>query len=261
MPTITVQTIYDWVDSIAPFDTAESFDNVGLLIGAANAPVEKVMFCVDITEDAVHDAVLTGAQLIVSHHPLMFGGISRINYTVPEGRALCAILEARLNVICAHTNWDKAKGGTSDSLAEALKLSEITAADEYVRVGTLQTPFSIEQLTHYAKGILHADVRRYGETAGLISRVAVGAGACGDRAEEAILKGAQAFVVGETKHHELLFACGQGLLVLEAGHFASEIIGITALYNRFQTAAAENLWQVRQQLYAKAPFWGARQAP
>ena len=254
MSGITVQTVYDWLNGIAPFDTAEGFDNVGLLLGDAAAPVKKLLFCVDVTEDVVQEAVRQGTELIVSHHPLMFGGISRIDYTVPEGRVLYALLTNRMNVIAAHTNWDRAQGGISDSLAEALSLKEITPANEYVRVGTVGPPMSTAALLDYVKERIPAQVRSYGSPDGLVSRVAVAGGASGEFADAAIKLGAQAFIVGEAKHHELLFACGQGLLVIEAGHFATEAFGMEALYRRFQAEAALQDWPVQPLVYVTASF-------
>ena len=254
---LTVREVYGWLDGIAPFATAESFDNVGLLIGDLNATVDALLFCVDITEAVVQEAVNRGAQLIVAHHPLMFGGVTSIDYGTPEGRVLCALMAARLHVIVAHTNWDRAPGGVSDSLGEALGLQGLEAADEYIRVGMLKEPLGADALTEHAAKSLHAHVSRFGEAKEPLSRIAVGGGASGDRAAAAIAAGAQALLVGELKHHELLFACGQGLVVLAAGHFASELVGMEALYRRFQNVAAKNLWQVQPLLYSKAPFWGA----
>ena len=256
-----VREICGWMDGIAPFDTAESYDNVGLLIGSPHAKVDKVLFCLDVTEDVVEEAVAQGAQLIISHHPLLFGGITRIDYTKPAGRVLCAMVQARLNLIAAHTNWDKAPGGVADSLGAALGLESLTAEDEYIRLGILPAPMDIEDFSAHVQKVLEAPVRRYGDTEEPISRVAVGPGACGEKVTEAAAQGAQVFVVGEIKHHELLFACEQGMVVLETGHFATEMGGMTALYHRFQKAAAQNHWQVQPLLYSKAPFSGACRKP
>ncbi len=257
MPAITVETVLSWLDAVAPPDRAESFDSVGLLVGSATALVERILFCVDVTEDTVREAVDRQAQVILSHHPIMFGGIRRIDYAKPEGRTLCALLEARLHLIAAHTNWDKAPGGVSDSLAEALGLEAVAAAGEYVRTGRLPKPLLLDELAAHVGQTLRGPVRCYGHAQGPILRVAVGPGACGEFAKEAEAAGAQAFVVGEIKHHELLDACGRGLVVLEAGHFASEAAGMAALYNRFQSAAQQNQWDVSAWLLTQAPYKGA----
>jgi len=254
-----VKAIVDWLESIAPFSTAEPYDNVGLLAGDPCASVDKALFCLDVTDDVVREAVDKGAQLIIAHHPLMFSGVKRIDYTVPEGRILCALLEARLNLIVAHTNWDRAQGGVSDSLAEKLGLREPVAVDEYVRMGNLETPLSADAFAAHVQNCLGAHVRVYGEAQEPLSRVAVGPGACGELVNVAVAAGAQAFVVGEIDYDELLFACGQGLVVFESGHYATEFPGMVALYHRFQDNAA-SLLHVKPLLYSKAPFRGARSA-
>ncbi len=257
---VTVQTIYDWLDGIAPFTTAEAYDNVGLLVGDTAAEVHKALFCVDVTREAVQEAVRLGAQLLISHHPLMFGGIQRIEYAMPEGRVLQALLADKLNVIAVHTNFDKAPGGTGDSLAQVLGLEDVKATGDYVRMGQLPTALRLEALEALVRERLQSVVRRYGQGREPVSRVAVGPGAAGDGVEEAFAAGAQAYVVGEIKHHELLWATAQGLTVLEAGHYATEWVGIQALYERFLTMAVTEGWSVSPLLLTQAPFSGVMRA-
>ncbi len=261
MAQISVQTVYDWLDSFAPFDTAEDFDNAGLLLGDRAVTVQKVLFALDATPEVAREAVRLGAELVVVHHPLMFGGIRRIDYTLPEGQALCTLAGNRVNLIAAHTNFDKAPGGTGDSLAQALELGGVAPVGEYIRMGTLKRPMAADELANFVQERLQSPLRRYGDGEGPITRAAVGPGACGAEADTALLAGAQAYVVGEIKHHELLDVCGRGLVVLEAGHFATEIIGLRALFQRFQTAAAKACWQVQPMLFPHIPFWGALGAP
>lgn len=254
---VTVQMVRDWLDGLAPFDTAEAYDNVGLLVGQGSAPVERILFCVDATYEVVKEALRQGAGLIVSHHPLMFGGIRRIDYDTPEGRILQAMLAARLSLIAAHTNLDKAPGGIGDSLARALGLQGVTPLGEYARMGALPQGLEAGELRAYVSRCLGAPVRLYGEAEGPISQVAVGPGAAGEGAWDAALAGAQAYVVGEIKHHELLGATAQGLLVLEAGHHASEAAGMKALCEEFQVMAAQKGWSAAALWFSQAPFPGA----
>ncbi len=256
----TVGEVLHWLDEVAPFETAEAYDNVGLLVGDAAAPAAKVLFCVDATLDVVQEAVRQGVQLIVAHHPLMFGGIRRIDYNLPEGRVLQALLSARLHLVVVHTNLDKAPGGTGDSLAQALGLQGVESAGEFLRVGHLPAPLTGEALQALVEERLQAQVRCYGQAAGPITSVAVGPGAAGDGAPLAAQRGVQAYVVGEIKHHEILLATGLGLLVLEAGHHATEAVGMKALYERFQTMAASEGLDNAPLWFSKAPFAGALSA-
>lgn len=254
---VTVHMVQEWLDGLAPFDTAEGYDNVGLLIGQGSALAEKILFCVDVTYEVVQEAVRQGAKLIVSHHPLMFGGIRRIAYDTPEGRVLQGILAAELSLIAVHTNLDKAPGGIGDSLAKALGLQNAAPLGEFAWMGTLPQPLEAGALRAHVSQRLGAMVRLYGKVHGPILQVAVGPGAAGGGARDAALAGAQAYVVGEIKHHELLEATAQGLLVLEAGHYATEAAGMKSLCEGFQTMAAGKGWSAAPLWFSQAPFPGA----
>lgn len=254
---VTVQGVYDWLDGLAPFDTAEGYDNAGLLVGEGSALVSRVLFCVDVTDEVIREALHQGAELIVSHHPLMFGGIRRIDYGTPEGRILQALAAHRLHLIAAHTNLDKAPGGIGDSLAQALGLTQIQSLGDYVRLGRLPKVLSARELGEYVHACLQAPVRRYGDEDRPISLLSVGPGAAGDGVREAYQGGAQAYIVGEIKHHELLWATAQGLPVVEAGHYATEAAGMKALYEGFQTMVAQQDWSVTPLWFSQAPFAGA----
>jgi len=249
--------VSDWLNAIAPFDSAESFDNVGLLMGSPNNDVTCVLFGMDLTEALADEALRLGAELIITHHPFIFHALKRIDYTGPQGRAMCKLMENRISVIAAHTNWDKAQGGVGDSLADALELRSTFSADEYVRVGTLSTPLSSSDFAQQITEKLRLAPRVYGAANSPISKIAVAGGAYGEGYEAAISAGAEAFVVGEIAHHEILDACERGLTVYEAGHFATEFPGIKVLYQLFLSDASAAGWPVDARLYDKAPFAGA----
>ena len=108
-----VKDVLGWLDGLAPFDSAEDFDNVGLLLGDEEAAVRGVTFGMDVTEALVDEALAHGDGLIVTHHPFIFHALKRINYHEPQGRVLLKLTANRVCVIAAHTNWDKAPGGIS----------------------------------------------------------------------------------------------------------------------------------------------------
>ncbi|MEF9878037.1 MAG: Nif3-like dinuclear metal center hexameric protein [Clostridia bacterium] len=257
MNTVTVKQVTDWLNAIAPFDTAEEFDNVGLLMGNPDAAVHNVCFGMDLTEKLAQEALAMNAELIVTHHPVIFTPLRRIDYTTPQGKTLCALAAAHVNVLAAHTNWDKAQGGVSDSLAQALDLRNVTSGDDYLRIGSLVVPQTADALSSRIERSLHFAPRRYGGGSASLSRVAVAGGSYGEGAALAVTLGAQAFVVGEIKHHEVLDACARGLTVYEAGHFATELPGIAALYERFLADAVKASWQVKAHLHFQAPYAGA----
>ena len=252
---VTVQQIWDWLDSFAPFATQEAFDNAGLVIGDPSATVECVLFALDATLPVVREAQTLGVQLMVTHHPLLFGGIRQLRTDRPEGAAVAAIAGSGLNLIAAHTNFDQAPGGTGDSLASALGLAAIlpTPGTPYLRTGFLPAPMRAADFLADVDRRLGACARLYGDPQMTLHRVAVGPGACGDAVALAAADGAQAYVVGEIKHHELLEAQGLGLTVLEAGHGCTEQPGITALYQRFLSDAQAGHWPVQAHLTAIRP--------
>ena len=252
-----VNQILDWLNAIAPFETAEGFDNVGLLMGDANADVHEVVFGMDVTEKLAQDAIDCGAELIISHHPFIFHALKRIDYTGPQGRTLCMLAQHGVSVIAAHTNWDQAAGGVGDSLANALSLTDVSSSDPYIRLGTLPSPMSADELSAHIRAALRVEPRCYPASTDLITRVAVAGGAYGEGSRTALEAGAQAYVVGEIAHHEILDAHMRGLTIYDAGHFPTELPGVANLYMRFLAEAAQSQWDVQAHLHSYAPYAGA----
>ena len=123
-----VKDVLGWLDGLAPFDSAEDFDNVGAASGRrGKRPCAASRSGMDVTEALVDEALAHGDGLIVTHHPFIFHALKRINYHEPQGRTLLKLTANRVCVIAAHTNWDKAPGGISDSLAQALGLTDVSA--------------------------------------------------------------------------------------------------------------------------------------
>lgn len=256
MQRVTVKDVADWLNGFAPFESAEDFDNVGLLAGDPAAEVHSVLFGLDATPELVAEAVQTGAELVVTHHPLIFHPLRRIDYSSPQGRAIVSLVKNGVSLIAAHTNWDKAVGGVCDALADALGLQNAQRADDFLRLGRLPSPLNREGMTRLIQTKLYVVPKVYGD-GDRFSAVAVAGGAYGEAATEALLRGAQAYVVGEIRHHELLDACARGLTVFEAGHYATEAPGIAALYQRFLQDAAAASWQVSARLFDSVPYLGA----
>ena len=253
---MTVQDVWNWLDGFAPFATQEGFDNAGLVIGAPGAQVHRVLFALDATLPVVQEAAQWGAQLLVTHHPLLFGGVRAIRVDEPEGAVIAALAGQRISLIAAHTNLDRAPGGTGDALAAVLGLADAcpTQGDPYLRTGTLATPQTASAFHQALNAALGACARRYGVADAPVQRVTVGAGAIGGEYPLAAADGAQAYVVGEIKHHELIGAQALGLIVYEAGHSATELPGIAALYQRFATEALAHHWPVEARLTAIPPY-------
>lgn len=122
----TVGEVYSFLQEKAPFELQEGFDNAGFLVGREGAQVSKILVALDITEQVAEEAAEQGAQLIVSHHPVIFGGVQSLTDQTITGRVLLALAESEIAAICAHTNLDAVEGGVNDALALRLGLTNIS---------------------------------------------------------------------------------------------------------------------------------------
>ncbi|HPJ02879.1 MAG TPA: Nif3-like dinuclear metal center hexameric protein [Candidatus Limiplasma sp.] len=249
---MTVNDVYKWLDAFAPFETQESYDNAGLLVGDPAAQVRKILFALDVTKAVVQEAARFGAELIVAHHPLMFHPVQTLLFDHSEGAVLKALAVSGISLIAAHTNLDQCPGGIADSLAEALELTDIqsSADSPYLRTGTLLAPMQAKAFLPLVSGKLQAPARLYGDPDAYLHSITVIPGAGG---EDAAYVKADAVVIGEIKHHELLAALDKGLVVVDAGHYPTEFPGIAALYQRFQKNAAQSGWAVEATLFSQPP--------
>ena len=138
---LTVQQVYDFINERAPFETQVAYDNSGLLVGDPAREVTGVHFALDVTTTVIDEAIRQGANLIVTHHPMMFSPIKRLVETTCEGQLLCRLVREGISLIAAHTNLDQAPGGVNDALAAAIGLESITG-EGFLRVGNLPQAMS-----------------------------------------------------------------------------------------------------------------------
>lgn len=213
---MTIQEIFHYLNDRAPMDTAEGWDNPGMLVGNPHREVNCVLVALDATAGAVDTAEAVGAQLIVTHHPVIFAPLKRLTAdSIPYRLAAAGI-----DLIAAHTNLDKAAGGVNDTLAARLGLADVAVtADEYTRIGTLPEAMSARDFAAHVAGVLDTAVRYSGDKE--VKTVAVCGGSGGDFMLRCI-GSADAYVTGEVRHHEWLAAAGN-INVIEAGHYATEV--------------------------------------
>lgn len=213
---MTVQDIFDLLNEKAPFASAEDWDNPGLLVGDPNRPVERVLVALDATAGAVDTAVALGAALILTHHPVIFAPLKRLNANSVPYR----LAQEGIALIATHTNLDKAIGGVNDTLADRLGLENVTIAEDgYTRIGVLPGEMTARDFAAHVAHVLDTPVRYAGETP--VATVAVCGGGGGDFIAGCVGL-ADAYVTGEVKHHEWLAAADQ-IGVVEAGHYATEV--------------------------------------
>ena len=213
--------LYEW----APRELAEDWDNVGLLVGDPAREVKRVLVALDITERVIDEAIQSGADLIVAHHPIMncaWHEVQTIRMDDWQGRKLTKLLEHRISAICVHTNLDAAEGGVNDILAQALglRIVETLSEDGIGRIGVLQNEKTLAQYLPFVLKSLNCRGLRYREGGKPVYRVAVGGGACGCYIRDALQKGCDTFVTSDLKYNDFLDT--EGLNLIDAGHFPTE---------------------------------------
>ncbi len=241
---LTVQQVYDFINERAPFETQLPFDNSGLLVGDPQMEVTGVHFALDVTNKVINEAVANGANLIVTHHPMMFSPIKRLVETDHQARLLCRLIRENISLISAHTNLDQAIGGCNDVLAERIGLTDVVG-EGFLRVGTLPSPMTAGELAVSIGKALGDVVRVMGDASTLVEKVGMCSGAGADEWPAAAAMGAQAFLTGEVKHHIALEAADAGVVMLEAGHHATEEPGIFALADALQNSDLVVQYHVR----------------
>jgi len=230
----TVQKIYETIDTIAPFALAEKDDNAGVLLGNKETPVRKALLALDMTREVVAEAVEIGAELVITHHPVMYIPIQKLS----TDEAMYHAIQAGLSMIAAHTNIDIAEGGLNDILAEKLGLTDTTAY-EIGRVGAMQNAFTSKELACHVKNCLGCEWVRYVPSDGPIQKVGICTGGGGSYMYEAAEMGAQAFITGDIRHHEMMYAKEKNITLIDAGHFDTENILMPVLQEKLSELLPE----------------------
>ena len=223
---MTVRDVLEYLNEKAPLSTAESFDNVGLLVGDENAAVTGICCCLDITHDIIAEAEDKGANLIVSHHPVIFEGMKN----VPTWSPICSLIQKNIAAIAMHTNFDIAEDGVNDTLVELLEFQsagvlEITCGDMgFGAVCDIGIAHSPKSLAEYCKAKLYLDCVKYSRKPREIKRIAVccGGGINGTVMRLAREKGCDAIISGDIKHNFWIEAENCGIALIDAGHYGTE---------------------------------------
>lgn len=232
------------VEELWPESLAEEWDEVGLVAGHPSASVKRIMFAVDPTLEVIEEAIEWGAQLLITHHPLLLKGVNSVAATTPKGAAVHRLIESGTGLLTVHTNGDSAVGGVSDVLADALGLQNVVPLmaaanglpEEGIgRVGDLADVMTLGDFAARVFGILPSvagGVRVSGDKDGLIRRVAVCGGAGDSLFNEVRASNADIFVTADLRHHpasEAREAAVNGRpYLIDVSHFASEWLWLPA---------------------------------
>lgn len=245
----TVDDIAQYMESIAPKYMAESWDNVGLLCGDPRQTVHKILVALDPFEDVCAEAIEMGAELIVTHHPLIFVAPKSITEDTSVGRSIRTLCRHNISAINAHTNYDCAPGGVNDVLAQTLGLSQVSVispsgTDDQGRPwGLLRQGFvqeqTLEDFLALVKQKLGTPALRYADGGKQVHHVAVGGGACASELMDAYDAGCDTFVTSDVKYNQFWDAQDLGMNLIDAGHFYTENPAAKVLADKLQQAFPE----------------------
>ena len=224
-----MERIIKAIEKECPTSLAYSWDNVGLLIGSRTHTAKKVLIALDVNKNSIDEAIKTGADVIVSHHPAIFSPLKRI--TDETAPTLMRLIRHGICVYSAHTNMDNAKNGINARLARLFELSDVQIIDPCEqdpecglgRVGKLAQSVDLYTLCETVKEKLSTPaVRVIGSESSKIERIAVLGGSCSEFIPKAVKMGAQAVITGDMKYHDSLDLSDAGITVIDAGHFPTE---------------------------------------
>ena len=221
---ITAGQVFDLLNKEFPFETQESWDNSGLLV-YSGVDTDTVLVCLDVTAEAVEKAVELGAKIIVSHHPVIFSGLTEIY----SGDVVYRLIKNDISVISAHTNFDKYQFGTSYAMAEKLGLDIIP--DDSFEFGILAETdgISVQELGWKCKSVFGAAAVTLPHNR--TNTVFICAGSGSGMKDEVIESGADCFLCGESKYHDMLDLAAEGISTVTVGHDSSEKISVETLAN------------------------------
>ncbi|MEZ6044444.1 MAG: Nif3-like dinuclear metal center hexameric protein [Planctomycetaceae bacterium] len=246
---LTLAELLQYLDTQYPPDLAESWDNVGLLVGREESQIGSILTCLTLTPDVAAEAVREKVDLIIAHHPILFRPVQKITSATVEGEMLLGLIESRIAVFSPHTRYDSAPAGINQQLAEQLGLTSIRSIrpieTESVPAGVNQTgagrwgqlpvPQSLEKFALKVKECLQAPaISLSGAPLDQVSKVAIACGSAGEFLQDAALLGCDLFITGEARFHTAFEAEQLGVALLLAGHYQTERPAMEAMAVRLQ---------------------------
>ena len=231
-----VKDIIKVIEDFAPLSIQEGWDNSGLCVGSPEDEVTSVLLALDCTPELVDEAVSCGADMIVTHHPLIFSGLKKISPDDMVGEAVIKAIRSGISIYAAHTSADKVLEGVSGAMAAKLGLVNVTVLDEdgegtgLGAVGDLPQPMTAEQAVALVKDRFALKAMKTSRPSdGMISRVAMCGGSGGSLIKAARKAGAQLYISGDISYHN--FFTPDGFMIMDIGHYESEIEIVDILFS------------------------------
>ena len=231
-----VRDIIQVIEDFAPLSAQEGWDNSGLCVGSPEDDVNGVLLALDCTPGLVDEAVACGADMIVTHHPLIFSGLKKISPDNQVGLAVMKAVKAGICIYAAHTNADKVLAGVSGAMAAKLSLKDVEILQKDGEdtglgvVGNLAEPMAAEEVIAMVKEQFALKAMRTSRPLdGKISRIAMCGGSGGSLIGEARRSGAQLYISGDISYHN--FFTEEGFMIMDIGHYESEIGIVDILFS------------------------------
>lgn len=229
---MTVKQITETIERFAPLGLQESYDNSGLIVGCGDKPIHSALVCVDITEPVMNEAIETGADMIISHHPAIFHALKRLNSASYIQRVVETAIKHDIALYACHTNLDSAPDGMSFRLAEILGIkspellvSRPTGDSGFGIVGNIE-PTETTEFLRRVKDLLDIKAVRHSRIVhDTVCRIALCTGAGASLAGDARRAGAQLYMAADFKYNDFLDA-DRDLIIADIGHFESEYCAI-----------------------------------
>lgn len=252
------------IENIAPRNLEENWDNCGMQVDAGKTDTHKVLISLEITDQVIEEAKSLGVDMIIAHHPVIFGGINSIDRNTVTGGYLFSLIQNNISVYAAHTTFDAAVGGNNDFIATCLELEDVkpfpdsnstTGENPIGRMGRLKEPCTLLELGEKTTDALHIEgsISYVGDKNKKIETVGICSGAGGDLMELALQCGCQAFITGDVKHHSALWAKDAGLAVIDGGHYGTEYGFIENFAHRLDMAT-KGMIQIQKSKINTDPF-------
>ena len=255
-----VRDVIKVIEDFAPLSLQEGWDNSGLCIGSPDAPVTSILLGLDCTPELVDEAIACGADMIVTHHPLIFSGLKKITPDNIVGEAVIKAIKAGISIYAAHTNADKVIAGVSGAMAARLSLENVQILDEDGEgtglgvVGDLPEPISAEEAIALVKDRFSLKAMRMSRPLeGKISRVAMCGGSGGSLISAAVRSGAQLYISGDISYHN--FFTKEGFMIMDIGHYESEIEIVDILFSLLKKNFPNFAVRITQNIYNNPIFY------
>ena len=251
-----VKDIYSFLCEEAPLELQMSFDNSGLQIGRLGKEVSKVLLALDVTDNVLKEAEEIGAELIISHHPLIFKAVKSISDIDPESARLLKLIENGMAVISMHTNLDIAQGGVNDVLIKLLGAEPEAGLDSANcgRVGTLKEAMGIDEFIALCRSALNVNGIRYYDAGKAVKHIAVMGGAGADSLDDAYAKGCDTYITSDIKYHQFLRAAELEMNLIDADHYCTENPIMAVLCGKLQAKFPDISFCVSEKHHAVIKF-------